>query len=110
MEATTATTVNAQGYSNESILKMKEAIKTLAAEQKSLKPQRKTVHFKGERTVSPSDATWKHQSNRWDIRHMLYAYAKMRGRDPMLGLTKKKDSTYISDIKIDQILKAYLDV
>src|SRR4051812_7426331 len=104
---TTYSDKNAAGFTKEQILTMKAAIKVLAAEQKSLKPQRKTYHFKGERTVEPGVAAWQHMSNRFQIRHMLYAYAIMRGADPMKGLTKKKDTTYLSQPEIENILKQY---
>jgi tRNA splicing ligase len=107
MDTLTAQTVNAAGYTKEQILLMKNAIKSKVAEQKSLKPQRKTVHFSGERTVSPSQATWQHRLNRYELRHMYYAYAIMRGKDPMIGETKTKENNPVSQMKIEQILKTF---
>jgi hypothetical protein len=105
MEQTTNT--NAAGYTKPQILALKNAIKVKVAEQKSLKPQRKPVHFKGERTVSAYEATWKSQLNKWELRHMYYAYAIVRGKDPLTGVTPKKEQTVINQIKVEGILKTY---
>jgi hypothetical protein len=60
--------------------KMKEDIKTKAEEQKFLKNQRKDVHIVGERKMSTKDATYKHQTNREDLRIMYAAYGIARGK------------------------------
>jgi hypothetical protein len=60
--------------------KMKENIKTKAEEQIFLKNQRKTVKLVGERKIEPSDATYKHQTNREDLRIMYAAYGIARGK------------------------------
>ena len=59
--------------------KMREDIKTKAEEQKFLKNQRKTVKLVGERKVEPSVATYRHQTNREDLRVMYAAYGVARG-------------------------------
>ncbi len=60
---------------------LKADIKAMANEQKTLKQNRKTVHFKGERIMPASHATWKVQENKNQLRHMYLAYGKARGRD-----------------------------
>ena len=62
------------------IAKMKSAIKVMVELQKSLKNQRKTVKLVGKRTMSPSDATFKHMTNREDLRIMYAAYGIARGK------------------------------
>ena len=59
---------------------MKEDIKKVALEQKSLKNQKKSVHIVGERTMSTWDATLKHWSNRDWLRGMYAAYGVARGK------------------------------
>jgi hypothetical protein len=60
--------------------KMKEDIKTKVEEQKFLKNQRKTVKIIGERVIPAKDATYKHQTNREDLRIMYAAYGIARGK------------------------------
>lgn len=58
---------------------IRQAIKELAFQQVELKPQRKTVNFKGVRKVPAYDAAIQHDRNRFKLRHMYMAYAKLRG-------------------------------
>jgi len=60
--------------------KMKEDIKTKVEEQKFLKNQRKTIKIIGERVIPAKDATYKHQTNREDLRIMYAAYGIARGK------------------------------
>ena len=64
------------------ITKFKADIKELSELQRSLKNQRKTVNIDAsqEVTMSPSEATWKHQANRERLRLMYAAYGLMRGK------------------------------
>lgn len=64
----------------EQFLRFKENLKAKAQEQKSVKAQRKTEHFKGERTMSPYDAQWEVMSNRvyLDNAYVAYYIAKHR--------------------------------
>ena len=64
------------------ITKFKANIKELAALQRSLKNQRKTVNIDAsqEVTMGPGEATWKHQANREKLRLMYAAYGLMRGK------------------------------
>lgn len=60
---------------------LKSQIKSLSAEQKELKNQRKTVHIVGERTMEPYKARWEHEKNRYKLRNMFAAYAILRGKE-----------------------------
>jgi len=62
------------------IAKMKIDIKAMVELQKFYKNQRKTDKIVGERKMSPSDATYKHQTNRQDLRIMYAAYGLARGK------------------------------
>ena len=62
------------------ITKFKNDIKELSEQQRYFKNQRKTVNLQGTRTMSPSEATWKHQANREKLRLMFAAYGLMRGK------------------------------
>jgi len=59
---------------------MKADIKKMVEEQKFYKDQRKTVKRKGEYKISPSEAAWKHRSNRDQLRLMYAAYGIARGK------------------------------
>jgi hypothetical protein len=62
------------------IAKMKADIKNMVEKQKFYKNQRKTENLVGERKISPSEATWKHTTNREDLRIMYAAYGLARGK------------------------------
>ena len=62
------------------IAKMKEDIKKMVELQKFYKNQRKTDYIVGERKMSASDATYKHLTNREDLRVMYAAYGLARGK------------------------------
>lgn len=62
------------------IAQMKADISKKVEEQKFLKNQRKTVKLIGERIIPANDATYKHQTNREDLRVMYAAYGIARGR------------------------------
>lgn len=62
------------------IAKMKEDIKKMVELQKFYKNQRKTENLVGERKISPSEATYKHSTNREDLRIMYAAYGLARGK------------------------------
>ena len=59
---------------------LKQEIKKLVEEQKSLKNQRKTVNYQGIRTIEPWAAVMKHGSNREILRIMYAAYGVLRGK------------------------------
>jgi len=62
------------------IAKMKTDIKTKVEEQKFLKNQRKTEKLIGERKIPSYEATYKHRTNRKDLRMMYAAYGLARGK------------------------------
>ena len=62
------------------ISKMKEDIKSKVELQKFYKNQRKTDKIVGERKMSAKDATYKHMTNREDLRIMYAAYGIARGK------------------------------
>ena len=74
---------NIEKYSKEETIKFKmfrDYIKDMAKEQQFLKNQRKTVKLVGERKMSPSEATWKHQVNREKLRVLYAAYGILKGK------------------------------
>lgn len=56
-------------------------IKTLAEQQVICKNQRKTINLVGERTMSTNEAAYKHEDNRFTLRHMYAALGLIRGRE-----------------------------
>jgi len=62
------------------VRKMKTDIKTMVDLQKFYRNQRKTEKLVGERKISANDATFKHMSNREDLRMMYAAYGLARGK------------------------------
>lgn len=65
---------------NEKIKEFRQEIAKLEKEQKSLKPQRKTENFTGERTVDHWTADSLVRSNKCELRAMYAAYGLMRGK------------------------------
>ena len=63
------------------IAAMREEIAALEKEQKNIKPQRKTVHFTGERTLSPWEAYCKVSDNKERLRILYAAYNLLRGKN-----------------------------
>jgi hypothetical protein len=59
---------------------MRKDIAELEKEQKTFKPQRKTVHFTGERTTTPLNAFLTVESNRDELRLYYAAYGILRGK------------------------------
>jgi hypothetical protein len=86
---------------------IKNDIRQLAENQKSLKNQRKTVHLKGERTIEPWKATLTHNANRHQLRLLYAAYHVLKGRDLSTFETKPSNKSNIVPISIyaDQINK-----
>ncbi len=62
------------------IIEFRKEIAALEVEQKQTKEQRKTVNFKGERTMGPDAACWRTMENKRDLRAMYAAYGLMRGK------------------------------
>ena len=59
---------------------MREKIAELEKEQKTVKSQRKTVHFTGERTFSPLEAFYRVDNNKYLLRLYYAAYNLLRGK------------------------------
>jgi hypothetical protein len=59
---------------------MRKDIAELEKEQKNIKPQRKTVYYTGERTMSPFDAWCTVGGNKEKLRLMYAAYNLLRGK------------------------------
>lgn len=90
--------------------KLKNEIKELVETQRFLKDQRKSVHNKIERKVSPSEATWKHSSNREELRLLYAAYGLMRGKSFSQTENKYPEENHpLNDFKsyIEKIMKKY---
>lgn len=74
----------------DNIQRLKEHIKTLSAQQKYYRNQMRTRRLVGPRELQPWKAAQKHHYNREQIRHHLYVYAELRGRNPSLGEQNSK--------------------
>jgi hypothetical protein len=89
---------------------IREEIKKLASEQTNLKLQRKTVTFKGIRTVDSADATYLHSKNRYKLRHLYMAYSILRGQErpaPTKGIYYEDETkAYIDKFKEVEEAKA----
>jgi len=59
---------------------LKLKIKELSETQIELKNQRKTTKIVGTRTMEPWQASYKHSSNREDLRILFAAYGLLRGK------------------------------
>ena len=77
-------------------------IKTLSQEQQSLKPQRKTKNFKGNRTVDSYTAVMKVYRNKYRLMHLYLAYARLTG----IEIPYPKKKVYSTKL-IDQIVEQY---
>jgi len=92
------------------LAKMKSTIKNMVEQQKSFKNQRRTVNLVGERTINPNDATYKHTTNRDDLRIMYAAYGVARGRKYSQienCYSEERHPLRVFEITIDRILKKY---
>jgi hypothetical protein len=93
------------------ITKFKEDIRILSEGQREFKNQRRTVRMTGSRTMSPSEATWKHQMNREKLRLMYAAYGLMRGKSFNQIENKHKEEGHpLNDykMKIGKIISSYV--
>lgn len=89
------------------ILKLKEEIKALAAEQKEMKAQRKTINFKGVRAYDPSRATYFVFDTRIDLNCMYAAYARLRGREDWKSMLSEVDEYHNIDFKVTKVNAIY---
>jgi hypothetical protein len=92
-------------YNRQAIALLKADIKKLSLEQTQLKPQRKTVHFTGVRTVPAWKAVGDHQCNRWELRYLFLAYGLMRGKTILQIEPNAK--TPISEERIQKVINKY---
>lgn len=60
---------------------LKEKIKSMSAEQTSIKQERKSITFQGKRTMDPSVATATAALRGENLRRLYVAYAVLRGKD-----------------------------
>ena len=60
---------------------MRKDIAELEKEQKSIKPQRKTVYFTGKRTIHPCQAAEQARANKEKLRLYYAAYGLLRGKN-----------------------------
>lgn len=86
---------------------LKQIIKTKAAEQTFYKSQRKTVNLIGERKLDPHTASYKHLSNREDLRDLYIAYAICRGKDPKLAIASFKPDHAVKGTRIGNLVDKY---
>ena len=93
---------------------MREDIAELEKEQKSIKPQRKTVYFTGERTMPAWKATDNARKNKEELRLFYAAYGLLRGRNFDVTENHPKREEYYKYHplcaylpKIDEILTKY---
>lgn len=87
---------------------IKSEIKELEAQQKSFKPQRKTVHFTGNRTVEPWKAVLTTNENKYLLRHLYIVYAILRGKS--LDVVEPNRKTEPSQYMIEKLTKKYTPV
>ena len=93
--------------------KLKSEIKELAEKQRFFKNQRKTEKIKGDRFMSPSEAAWKHQIGRENLRLRYAAYGVMRGK--LFSITENKFAEAEHPLiefrtKIDKIVEEYAEL
>ena len=96
-------------YAN--IKAMKAKIKDMANYQIVLKNQRKAVHLKGKRLISPHLASAEHVANRFKLRHYYLAYAILRGKLEVPTVeqyyTMSEGTSPIYSTMLEKILKKY---
>jgi hypothetical protein len=93
------------------IAKMKADIKVKSEEQRFYRNQRKTVHIVGERKIEAKDATYRHQTNREDLRILYAAYGMARGKTfSQIESRYSEDQHPLNKYQrsIDRILEKYL--
>ena len=92
-------------YTKESIIALKQTIKELSSQQKSLRNQRKTVNLKGERKIPHQQAQSTYLNNSDTLAHMFIAYAIMRGKQPQPFKNK-----VLSNYTLTKILEKYAKI
>lgn len=91
----------------ENIQRLKNDIKGLSTQQKTLKNQRKTVNRIGKKLMEPWQADYQHGYNRWDLRHMYLAYGLLRGKS--VDVTEPNRKTPIDMELVDKFMEKYAE-
>ena len=89
--------------------KLKQAIKELVIEQKTLKPQRKES-FIGNRTANQVQATYRVWANSYQLRLMYAAYGLLRGKPYSVTENKYPEESHPLkqfDRQINKIINEY---
>ena len=95
------------------IVKMKAIIKEMVEMQKFYKNQRRTEKLVGDRKMRPSEATYKHQTNREDLRVMYAAYGLARGKSFSQIENKYPEENHPLNgyqHRIDRVLESYTEM
>jgi hypothetical protein len=87
------------------LIELKTKIKELASNQLSLKNQRKTVNLAGTRTMPTWEASYKHSSNREELRSLYMAYGIIRGKNP--EDIERNPKTPINQRLVDKLVEQY---
>ena len=97
--------------------KIKEAIKNMAENQKSLRNFRKTENFKGtpeeRKQMEPWQAVLQHRSNREKLRILYAAYGLMRGKAfSKIENKYSEDNHPLNEFidKINKVISAYKEM
>jgi len=85
---------------------LKSEIKALAEKQRQTKEQRKTVNFKGTRSLNPKDAQLLALEQKSQLKHMYIAYALLRGKSIETAINPE---TEYSQRKVDEIMAKYAE-
>lgn len=85
---------------------LKSAIKAIAEKQRQTKEQRKTVNFKGTRSLNPKDAQLLAIGQKNQLKHMYIAYALLRGKSIEKVISPNTD---YSQRRVDEIVANYAE-
>lgn len=94
-------------FSKEAFIALKSDIKIKVKEQREYRPQRKTVHFTGVRTVDAGTAQFRHALNRYSLRYLYLAYAIVRGKTIQQVENKCREDNKPSTTRIETIINQY---
>lgn len=84
---------------NTKLEQLRNELKTLSEVQTATKEQRKTVTFKGTRTMTTSQATWQVQLNTKKLRYLHVAYSMMLGNDYSQIESNPQEEINMNEIK-----------
>ena len=83
---------------------IRKEIKKLSQTQTELKPQRKTINFKGTRFIESNKASYSVFRNKYRLMHLYLAYSKLKGKE-VIYPTKKEYSKSL----IDSLVKEFYE-